>query len=272
MTKYKKYIKGVPNLHIAVDVSAHDFKRIKAIIETHQEQAAEQGLVVFFDNITKMKSTDKETSVLKKPFFDWLEKFRNQCESKGRPITYIKIYHTKGNYKHNISIEANSNYGSKTDTMFTQDLVAFGMCKGDGKARYLKELKNNLEFDAEKETVSVFRFVHTPEEIEAGEGAPLYEYIGEAPEHEVLTSPTQNQIKDNVEISAPQIRTQKKRGPKERFIPAELQEMYDELEAGSTFRKILETQGYYYEDNKKKGIKKAFMKHKIGKYKDGVMS
>ena len=60
-TKYKKYIKGVPNLHIAVDVSAHDFKRIKAIIETHQEQAAEQELVVFFDNITKMKSTDKET-------------------------------------------------------------------------------------------------------------------------------------------------------------------------------------------------------------------
>ena len=171
-----------------------------------------------------------------------------------------------------MAIDANSNYGFKTNTMFTQDLVAFGICKGDRKTRYLKELKNKLEPNAEKETVSVFRFAHTPEEIEAGEGAPLYEYVGEAPEHEVLPSPTQKQIKDNVEISAPQIRTPKKRGPKERFTPAELQEMYDELEAGSTFRKILETRGYYYDDNKKKGIKKAFMKHKIGKYKDGVMS
>lgn len=266
--KYKKYIKRVPNLSLVVDVLPHDFDRIKALIENQQKQAGEQELVVFFDNITKMQTTDKTTY----NFFDWLEKYRIHCASEGHPITYIKIYHTHGKYKHNMAIDANSNYGFKTNTMFTQDLVAFGICKGDRKTRYLKELKNKLEPDAEKETVSVFRFAHTPEEIEAGKGAPLYEYVGEAPEHEVLPSPTQKQIKDNVEISAPQIRTPKKRGPKERFTPAELQEMYDEHEAGFSYREILGTRGYPYDDNKSKGIRKAFKKHKIGKYKDGVMS
>ncbi len=138
-TKYGKFIKSVPNLHIEVKTSAFDFQSMQKKIVKMQNEIGDCRLLVIFDNITKMKSSkDKDE---KRAFFQWLEAYRVECESKGVPITYIKVFHTQGSYKDYMPLDPTSNYGLKEDMYYTQDLVGFGMCKGgDGRTRYIKEL------------------------------------------------------------------------------------------------------------------------------------
>lgn len=254
-TKYGNFIKSIPNLFIEVKTSPNDFVAIRKKIEKFQNEIGNRRLLVVFDNITKMKCAVNQK---KTRFFEWLERYRVQCASKGVAITYLKVFHTQGRYKDDMPLDATTNYGSKTDTIFTQSLVAFGMCKGDGRLRYLKELKNKLEQDGEKPTVSVYKFAET--EI------PMYDYIREAEECEVL--PTRAElvrgvVQTNREICG-KSRETSKRGPKEKFTVDQLREMFDYRQAGFTWREILEEMGIQYNKNKTKGIKAAFKRHGIG--------
>lgn len=254
-TKYGNFIKSIPNLFIEVETRPNDFVAIRKKIEKFQNEIGNRRLLVVFDNITKMKCAVNQEKIR---FFEWLERYRVQCASEGVPITYLKVFHAQGRYKDDMPLDATTNYGSKTDTFFTQSLVAFGMCKGDRRLRYLKELKNKLEQDGEKPTVSVYKFAET--EI------PMYDYIREAEECEVL--PTRAElvrgvVQTNREICG-KSRETSKRGPKEKFTVDQLREMFDYRQAGFTWREILEGMGIQYNKNKTKGIKAAFKRHGIG--------
>lgn len=264
--KYRKHLPKIPNFHLELKIAPDDLKSMKAKIINLQEQIGDRRLLVIFDNITKIhKTADKDE---KRAFFRWLESYRHQCAAEGKPITYLKIYHTQGRYTDDMPILYNTNYGDKTDTMFTQDLVGFGMCKdGDGQYRYIKELKNKDELDGGKETLSVFKFAYTPKQIAAGEGAPMYDYVGEALEKEVLPTAQELVRSNEAYIYKP---APKKRGPKERFTKDELIKMYEELETKKSWKEVFESRGLTFDKNKRNGVKKAFKKHGIGKYCETV--
>lgn len=251
--KYAKHIKTIPNLHVDTQTSANDFQSIMKKIKNMQSEIGEYRLLVIFDNITKMKNADKKE---KKAFFQWLEDYRTTCENNNKPITYLKAYHTQGTYKDYMPIEITSNYGSKTDTYFTTDLVGFGVCKGgDGKLRYLKELKNKSEADAEKPTVSVYRFADTL--------APMYDYVEEAIEVDVLPTKADMVRRYSSASSDIPVNTSCRRGPKEKYTETELREMHEEKVAGFSWREILESRGIQYQKNKVKGITKAMKRYNI---------
>ena len=264
-TKYKN-IKNIDNLYLDVNTAATDYKAIRGKIEHMQANIGNKRLLVVFDNITKMKDAGEKSSSLRRDFFAWLEDFRKQCNEDNKPITYLKIYHAEGSHTNDKPFHVNCIYGSKKDAMFTQDLVAFGMCKGDGKTRYLKELKNKLEPDAAKETVSVFSFANTPEEIEAGEGAPLYEYAGEAMEKDILPSSCKNGNTFQEEVTMQQ---EQKRGPGRGSIYtiSLLQEIAEYRKMGFEWKEIMDFYGIEYNPknpmNKARGIKEAMKTHKI---------
>lgn len=254
--KYGKGYKSIPNLYIEVKTSADDFNAIRQKIKKMQSTIGCRRLLVVFDNITKMKCASGKD---KRAFFEWLENYRNECALKNTPITYLKVYHTQGHYKDYMPLEATTNYGTKTDTFFTQSLVGFGMCKdGNGRLRYIKELKNKFEQDGEKQSLSIFRF--------ADSEVPMYDYEGEADECDVL--PLKADLvrgKDSCEdLQIKLKKTSCKRGPKEIYNKAELLEIHDELQAGFTWKEVLEGHNIKYDRNKTKGIKKAFKRYGIG--------
>lgn len=257
-TKYGKFIKSVPNLHIEVKTSAFDFQSMQKKIVKMQNEIGDCRLLVIFDNITKMKSSkDKDE---KRAFFQWLEAYRVECESKGVPITYIKVFHTQGSYKDYMPLDPTSNYGLKEDMYYTQDLVGFGMCKGgDGRTRYIKELKNKLENDGEKQALSIYRFADTD--------APMFDYVKEAEECDVL--PSRAELVRGVEVpinnTSETCQAPGKRGPKEKYTADELRDMNEEHEAGFTWKEILESRDIKYSKNKAKGIREALKRHGIGK-------
>lgn len=257
-TKYGKFIKSVPNLHIEVKTSAFDFQSMQKKIVKMQNEIGDCRLLVIFDNITKMKSSkDKDE---KRAFFQWLEAYRVECESKGVPITYIKVFHTQGSYKDYMPLDPTSNYGLKEDMYYTQDLVGFGMCKGgDGRTRYIKELKNKLENDGEKQALSIYRFADTD--------APMFDYVKEAEECDVL--PSRGELVRGVEVpinnTSETCQAPGKRGPKEKYTADELRDMNEEHEAGFTWKEILESRDIKYSKNKAKGIREALKRHGIGK-------
>lgn len=249
--KYAKYIDTIPNLHVDVETSAGDFQSIMMRIKMMQNEIGNYRLLVIFDNITKMKNLKSKDEA---PFFEWLESYRRECESKGKPITYIKVFHTQGKYKDYMPIEITTNYGAKVDTYFTQNLVGFGLCKeGDGRLRYLKELKNKVE--GEKQTLSLYRFADTL--------APMYDYVEEAVEIDVLPTKADMVRRDSSSSSDITINTPCRRGPKEKYTESELREMHEEKLAGFSWREILESRGIQYQKNKVKGITKAMRRYNI---------
>lgn len=256
--KYAHTIKSIPNLHVDVETSASDFQTMRRRIEKMQNEIGDRRLLVVFDNITKLKGSASDE---KKAFFQWLEDYRRKCDINGKPITYLKVYHTQGAYKDYMAIEPTSNYGPKSDIYFTQDLVALGMCKeGNGSMRYLKELKN--KYEDEKQSVSIFRY--------AGTEAPFYDYVGEATECDVLPSKDgrRGQVKSVAKESELAESSSGKRGRKEVYSLELLAEMYTERQSGLTWEKILANHGIDYDHNSKdglknkhKGIREAFRRH-----------
>lgn len=249
--KYGKYIKSIPNLYIDVNTSAGDFQSIMVKIKHMQNGIGNHRLLVIFDNITKMNSAKGKE---KSEFFKWLDSYRQECDSNGKPITYLKVYHTQGKYTDDMPIEITTNYGAKVDTYFTQNLVGFGVCKGgDGKLRYLKELKN--KFEGEKPTLSVYRFADTK--------TPMYDYVEEAVEVDVLPSKAdmvrgRSSATKDITDNAPC-----RRGPKEKYTESELREMHEEKKVGFNWREILESRGIEYHKDKVKGIRKAMIRYNI---------
>lgn len=249
--KYGKHIKSIPNLHIDVETSAGDFQTIMKKIKTMQNGIGNYRLLVIFDNITKMNSIKDNK---KGAFFKWLDSYRQESERKGKPITYLKVFHTQGKYTDDMPIEITTNYGAKADTYFAQNLVGFGICKGgDGRLRYLKELKN--KYEGEKQTLSVYRFADTQ--------APMYDYVEEAMEVDIL--PTKADMlrggstpSENISVKAP-----RRRGPKEKYTESDLLEMYEERKAGFNWREILESRDIEYSKNIMKGIRKAMKRYNI---------
>ena len=261
--RYGRYLKDVPNLHIDVKTSADDFEAIRKKIVKMQSEIGGHRLLVVFDNITKMKSSHSND---KKAFFEWLDNYRIKCNNEGTPITYLKIFHTTGAYKDYMPIDATTNYGDKTDTYFTQDLVAFGMVKGgDGKLRYIKELKNKLEPDAEKRTLSVYRFADTQ--------APFYDYVGEAEECDILPSRSDLIRHSHGEVNDDAISVASHRGKsgrKREYTSELLLEMAEEKKAGFSWREIMNFHEIAYKtddkegiNNKAKGIKESMIDHGI---------
>lgn len=262
-TKYGRFIDHIPNLSVDVKTSAGDFRTIQKKIMKMQSEIGNYRLLVIFDNLTKMKSRKSDD---KRDFFQWLEDYRIRCDNEGKPITYLKVFHTAGSYKDNMPIDPTTNYGDKTDTYFTQDMVAFGLCQGEGgRLRYIKELKNKLEDDGEKQSLSVYRFADT--------NAPMYDYVGEFEECDVLPSKSDlvrgasgTSIDGRNEVE----RTPGKRGRNEDYSHDLLVAMDEEHKAGFTWREIMEYHGIEYDtkrpdgaDNKAKGIKKAMKRHGI---------
>lgn len=262
-TKYGRFIDHIPNLSVDVKTSAGDFRTIQKKIMKMQSEIGNYRLLVIFDNLTKMKSRKSDD---KRDFFQWLEDYRIRCDNEGKPITYLKVFHTAGSYKDNMPIDPTTNYGDKTDTYFTQDLVAFGLCQGEGgRLRYIKELKNKLEDDGEKQSLSVYRFADT--------NAPMYDYVGEFEECDVLPSKSDlvrgasgTSIDGRNEVE----RTPGKRGRNEDYSHDLLVTMDEEHKAGFTWCEIMEYHGIEYDtkrpdgaDNKAKGIKKAMKRHGI---------
>lgn len=249
--KYGKHIKSIPNLHIDVETSAGDFQTIMKKIKAMQNGIGNHRLLVIFDNITKMNYIKGKE---KGSFFKWLDNYRQECERKGKPITYLKVFHTQGKYTDDMPIEITTNYGAKADTYFAQNLVGFGVCKGgDGKLRYLKELKN--KFEGEKQTLSVYRFADTE--------APMYDYVEEAMEVDVLPTKADMLRGGSTPSGNISVKTPRRRGPKEKYTESVLREMYEEKEAGFSWREILESRDIEYSENIKKGIRKAMKRYNI---------
>ena len=252
-SKYGKFLKRLPNFFIELNTNPEDFKTIRRKIISMQNSIGSRRLLVVFDNITKMKNTGKGN---RKGFFKWLDSYRLECASKDIPITYLKVYHTQGRYRDDIPLDSTTNYGIKTDLFFSQSLVGFGLCRGgDGRQRYIKELKNKLEPDGEKRNLSIYRF--------AGKEVPLYEYINEAVECDVLPSKVDLvRGSDSMEVGGQKVsQNPPKRGRREIYSPNELLTIHEEKGAGSSWREIFECRGWTFSKNKKRALQQALKRH-----------
>lgn len=162
-------------------------------------------------------------------------------------------------------LDATRNYGTKTDAFFTQSLVGFGMSNdGNGRIRYIKELKNKLEQDGEKQSLSIFQF--------ADSEVPLFDYLGEANECDVLPSRSNHGrgIMSNTDETSSFEKTLRKPGRPEKYAYEDLREMVEAFRAGITWKKILENRGIPYSKNEVKLIKLAADRHGIDRKRPTV--
>ena len=245
---YKAVTNQLPNFKIESKQTSPE--EILAKIKMEMKTADNNGLIIAIDNYTwlkdkyeikKLKGLDRELGKL-------------QCVNQNdKPITIIKVFHTNDKYREYNPVENHHVQGGQNIANLTKNFIYLTPCSKGHDYRILKIGKDKT--GGSKGTVSLLKF--------AGIEPHQFVYVGEVVEADALPKRQSHYAHCSTYADDSSNKLLGKRGPKEKYSIQELQEMHEELNAGFSWREVLESRGIEFSRNKTKGIKAAFKRHGI---------
>lgn len=205
------------------------------IVKTEMEYAGDLGIVVIIDNYTKLASLADGKEM--KWFCKELEKLRMEGLKTGKPLTLLKVYHAKSDWKPTVPLTPNAVKGDKKNVDFTNNFLYFTYCNRGSDKRVLGFMKRK---HGNKEAISILEY--------AGTEIDQFRYVGEG------------NVKD---IGLPQAKEESgdvKRGPgrEAKYSLEDVLLLYDMVQSGEcTYKEVEEAYG----------ISKSTMKKRIQRSK-----
>lgn len=205
------------------------------VVKTEMEYAGDLGIVVIIDNYTKLASLAGGKEM--KTFCKELEQLRMEGLKTGKPLTLLKVYHAKSDWKPTVPLTPNAVKGDKKNVDFTNNFLYFTYCNRGSDKRVLGFMKRK---HGNKEAISILEY--------AGTEIDQFRYVGEG------------NVKD---IGLPQAKEESgdvKRGPgrEAKYSLEDVLLLYDMVQSGEcTYKEVEEAYG----------ISKSTMKKRIQRSK-----
>lgn len=157
---------------------------IITVIKEEMEKAGGSGVVAIIDNYTKLEERAGVKAM--RQFCADLDCLRQQGLEKGSPLTPLKVYHARSDWKLSSPLTPASVRGDKKNVCFTNNFLYLTYCKLGSDKRVLgfmklkhgnKEAVSILEFAGTK--IDQFRYVGKGGSNDLGEPAELSEESGD---------------------------------------------------------------------------------------------
>ena len=130
---------------------------IITIIKEELEKAGGSGVVAIIDNYTKLEEQAGVKAM--RQFCADLDYLRQQGLEKGKPLTPLKVYHARSDWKLTSPLTPASVRGDKKNVCFTNNFLYLTYCKLGCDKRILGFMKLK---HGSKEAVSILEFAGTP--------------------------------------------------------------------------------------------------------------
>ena len=150
---------------------------IITVIKEEMEKAGGSGVVAIIDNYTKLEERAGVKAM--RQFCADLDCLRQQGLEKGSPLTPLKVYHARSDWKLSSPLTPASVRGDKKNVCFTNNFLYLTYCKQGSDKRVLGFMK--LKHD-NKEAVSILEF--------AGTKIDQFRYVGKGGSND-LGEPTE---------------------------------------------------------------------------------
>ncbi len=205
------------------------------IVKTEMKNAGDLGIVVIIDNYTKLASLAGGKDM--KKFCKELEQLRMEGLKTGKPLTLLKVYHAKSDWKPTVPLTPNAVKGDKRNVDFTNNFLYLTYCNRGSDKRVLGFMKRK---HGNKEAISILEY--------AGTEIDQFRYVGEG------------NVKD---IGLPQTKEESgdvKRGPgrEAKYSLEDVLLLYNMVQSGEcTYKEVEEAYG----------ISKSTMKKRIQRSK-----
>lgn len=190
---------------------------IITVIKEEMEKAGGSGVVAIIDNYTKLEERAGVKAM--RQFCADLDCLRQQGLEKGNPLTPLKVYHARSDWKLSSPLTPASVRGDKKNVCFTNNFLYLTYCKLGSDKRVLGFMKLK---HGNKEAVSILEF--------AGTKIDQFRYVGKG------------NVKD---IGLPQTKEESgdvKRGPgrKSKYSLEEVMGFYNKVQAKECTYKDIE--------------------------------
>lgn len=209
--------------------------QIITIVEENMRKAGESGIVVIIDNYTKLASQADSKEM--RWFYVKLEQLRMEGLKAAKPLTLLKVYHAKSDWKLSTPLTPSNVKGDKKNVDFTNNFLYFTYCKLGPDKRVLGFMKLK---HGSKETISILEYADT--EINQ------FRYVGEGSKKDLGESQMEGGGVDN------------KQGPgrKSEYSFEDIKLLYDMVQSGEcTYKEVEEAYGI-----SKSAIKKRIQRSK----------
>ena len=150
---------------------------IITVIKEEMEKAGDSGVVAIIDNYTKLEERAGVKAM--RQFCADLDCLRQQGLEKGSPLTPLKVYHAKSDWKLSSPLTPASVRGDKKNVCFTNNFLYLTYCKQGSDKRVLGFMKLK---HGNKEAVSILEF--------AGTKIDQFRYVGKGGSND-LGEPTE---------------------------------------------------------------------------------
>lgn len=150
---------------------------IITVIKEEMEKAGDSGVVAIIDNYTKLEERAGVKAM--RQFCADLDCLRQQGLEKGSPLTPLKVYHAKSDWKLSSPLTLASVRGDKKNVCFTNNFLYLTYCKQGSDKRVLGFMKLK---HGNKEAVSILEF--------AGTKIDQFRYVGKGGSND-LGEPTE---------------------------------------------------------------------------------
>lgn len=150
---------------------------IITVIKEEMEKAGDSGVVAIIDNYTKLEERAGVKAM--RQFCADLDCLRQQGLEKGSPLTSLKVYHARSDWKLSSPLTPASVRGDKKNVCFTNNFLYLTYCKQGSDKRVLGFMKLK---HGNKEAVSILEF--------AGTKIDQFRYVGKGGSND-LGEPTE---------------------------------------------------------------------------------
>lgn len=217
---YGEIIDKTPLLEVYGNTKIYPSEIIEIIV-IEKNKHKNKGIAVFIDNYTKLEELYGVKAM--KEFSEKLEKLRLENSAPNKPITPLKVYHTKSDWKPTQPLTSDNVRGNKNNVYFTQNFLYFTYCKHSNEQRVLGFIKlkhgnKNIAYILEYANTKINQFC----------------YVKEGNKNDIGIPPSEDNSKNN----------KQKRGRKSRYSLEEIKFLYKEIQSGAyTYKEVEEAYG-----------------------------
>lgn len=191
---------------------------IITVIKEEMEKAGGSGVVAIIDNYTKLEERAGVKAM--RQFCADLDCLRQQGLEKGSPLTPLKVYHARSDWKLSSPLTPASVRGDKKNVCFTNNFLYLTYCKQGSDKRVLGFMKLK---HGNKEAVSILEF--------AGTKIDQFRYVGKGGSND-LGEPTEPSEESGDNTGSP--------GRKSKYSLEEVMGFYNKVQAKECTYKDIE--------------------------------
>lgn len=191
---------------------------IITVIKEEMEKAGGSGVVAIIDNYTKLEERAGVKAM--RQFCADLDCLRQQGLEKGSPLTPLKVYHARSDWKLSSPLTPASVRGDKKNVCFTNNFLYLTYCKQGSDKRVLGFMKLK---HGNKEAVSILEF--------AGTKIDQFRYVGKGGSND-LGEPTEPSEESGDNTGGP--------GRKSKYSLEEVMGFYNKVQAKECTYKDIE--------------------------------